>query len=212
MAGGGKGGSQSTTVKIPEWLEAAAKGNLARADQVSQIGYVPYYGPDVAAMTPRQLDAMHNTNAAAGAFGLEASRPNAGMPQSQSFGGVYGYSSQPMYQQAVDKLKAVSPGQFNALARGFVDPRTGLTAVPQAPLSAPQSPAGPQMQDYGQRGVGAASTGQIGGGYTGLRDMINGGGPGAAGAAFQGGPISNALNNIGVQPRDGGGSGMGGGK
>lgn len=36
--------------------------------------------------------------------------------------------------------------------------------------------------------------------YTGLLDMINGGGPGAAGQTFQGGPFSNMLNAMGVRP------------
>lgn len=36
--------------------------------------------------------------------------------------------------------------------------------------------------------------------YTGLLDMINGGGAGAAGQTFQGGPFSNMLNAMGVRP------------
>ena len=43
--------------------------------------------------------------------------------------------------------------------------------------------------------------------YTGFRDMINGGGPGASGSTFQGGQFSNALNSLGVKP-----SGSEGGK
>ena len=56
--GGGKGGSATSEVKIPQWLEDAARENLAKAGDISQIGYVPYYGPDVAAMTPMQEAAM----------------------------------------------------------------------------------------------------------------------------------------------------------
>jgi hypothetical protein len=36
--------------------------------------------------------------------------------------------------------------------------------------------------------------------YTGLLDMINGGGAGAAGQSFQGNPISGLLNYMGVKP------------
>lgn len=36
--------------------------------------------------------------------------------------------------------------------------------------------------------------------YTGLLDMINGGGAGAAGQSFQGSPISGLLNYMGVKP------------
>ena len=38
------------------------------------------------------------------------------------------------------------------------------------------------------------------GGYTGLRDMVNGGGPGAAGPTFVGGPLANTLNRVGLRP------------
>ena len=40
--GGGKGGSTSTEVSIPAWLEDAAKSGLARGQQAAGIGYVPY--------------------------------------------------------------------------------------------------------------------------------------------------------------------------
>lgn len=124
---GGKGGSETTTVKIPEWLETAAKGNLSRADEVARIGYTPYYGPDVAALTPMQQAAMQNTNQGASAFGLAApTDPMAGMPQAQTFaGGVQGYSAAPMYQQALDQLRAQNPAQFAAMTSMFIDPVTG---------------------------------------------------------------------------------------
>ena len=38
------------------------------------------------------------------------------------------------------------------------------------------------------------------GNYTGLLDMINGAGAGAAGQTFQGSPISGLLNTMGVKP------------
>ena len=101
--GGGKGGSQSTSVEIPAWLEQAAQNGLARGQQAAGIGYVPYRGPDVAALTPMQEAAMFNTSQASSAFGLGASPlPGAGMPQVQTFaGGVQGYSSAPLYEQAL---------------------------------------------------------------------------------------------------------------
>lgn len=36
--------------------------------------------------------------------------------------------------------------------------------------------------------------------YTGLLDMINGGGPGQAGDTFEGGPLSGLLNALGIRP------------
>jgi hypothetical protein len=41
-------------------------------------------------------------------------------------------------------------------------------------------------------------------GYTGLKDMVDGGGPGQRGSTFKGGPFSNALNSMGVKPLGGG--------
>jgi len=131
---GGKGGRSSTSVEIPAWLESAARQNIARADQIAQIGYVPYYGPDVAAMTPMQMAAGGNINAAAGAFGLGApTSMTAGMPMAQNYGGMGAYSSAPLYQQSINQLQANRPGQFAALQAPFIDPITG--APPAAPFS-----------------------------------------------------------------------------
>ena len=69
---GGKGGSQTTEVKVPQYIEDAAKANLARADEISRIGYTPYYGPDVAAFSPMQQASFQNTADTASAFGLAA--------------------------------------------------------------------------------------------------------------------------------------------
>jgi len=49
-------------------------------------------------------------------------------------------------------------------------------------------------------GIDRNDGGGGGGGFTGLRDMVNGGGPGAAGPTFQGGPTAMALNTLGVRP------------
>lgn len=235
MSGGGKGGSQTTRVKIPEWLESAAKQNLGRADNIAQIGYVPYMGPDVAAMQPGQIAAMQNTGAAANAFGMASPDMMAGMPQAQTFaGGVQGYSSMPLYQQSLDALQAANPGQFAALNAPFINPQTG--ARPAYPFAAggavagaapvPGMPGmpGPAMGGNssgsdalgGVSGMGSGSSGGgFGlGGYSGLGDMFNGGGPGASGGNFQGGGlVSGAANFAGLNPIGNEGQGsMGGGK
>jgi len=119
------GGSKTTTVAAPAFLEDAAKYGLARAEQASRIGYTPYYGPDVAAMTPMQIAGMQGTNTAAGAFGLGTADPMAGMPQAQNFNGMAAYSSGPMYDQALAELERRAPGQYAALRAPFIDPVTG---------------------------------------------------------------------------------------
>ena len=67
---GGKGGGKTTRTEIPAYIEDAAKSNLGLADKISNIGYTPYYGPDVAAFSPMQEAAFQNTQDAASALSL----------------------------------------------------------------------------------------------------------------------------------------------
>lgn len=50
----------------------------------------------------------------------------------------------------------------------------------------------------------AGGSGGGGKGFTGLKDMFDGGGAGQSGAKFEGGPFSGALNALGVKPLGGG--------
>lgn len=179
MSGGGKGGSTTSQVQIPAWLQNAAQQNLARADQVAQLRFSPYFGPDVAAMTPMQTAALQGTNQAALSFGLPGvENPMAGMPQAQTFaGGLQGYSSAPLYQQSVDALRAAMPGQVAAMDRMFIDPMTG--AAPAYPFSmggaAPAPVPGPQGFDWAQSG---GSSGGGGGGGLSMGTPVSRGGGG----------------------------------
>jgi hypothetical protein len=84
---------QKSEVKAPAYLDKAAQQLIQRAMQTSRIGYVPYYGPDVAAMTPMQMASMRGTNQMAGAFGMPTANLSQGMPRAQNYGGLMGYSS-----------------------------------------------------------------------------------------------------------------------
>jgi hypothetical protein len=185
MSRGGKGGSTTSQVQIPEWLQNAAQQNLARADAVAQLGYSPYFGPDVAAMTPMQTAALQGTNQAALSFGLPGvENPMAGMPQAQTFaGGLQGYSSAPLYQQSVDALRAAMPGQVAAIDRMFIDPMTG--AAPAYPFSmggaAPAPVPGPQGFDWARSG---GSSGGGGGGLSMGTPVSRGGGSKFASSAI----------------------------
>ena len=113
---GGKGGSKTQQTQIPDWLKEPAVRNIARAEDVQKIGYMPYYGADIAGFTPMQQQAMQGTVGQAQAFGLahQGMDAMAGMPQTQTFdmgGGqtVQGYSSAPLYEQAVAELQARQP-------------------------------------------------------------------------------------------------------
>ena len=146
MAGGGSE-TQTSTVEIPEWLQQAAQSGLARGTQAAGIGYVPYRGPDVAALTPLQEAAMFNTRQASSAFGLGASPlPGAGMPTVQTFAdGTRGYSAFPLYEQAVNELKMRDPAQYAKLMAPFNGPGTfGITSMPMG------GPMGGAPQSYGQ--------------------------------------------------------------
>jgi len=135
---GGKGGSTSSSVEIPEYIEKAAQRNLNKAERISQLGYVPYYGPDVAAFTPMQQASFQNTADVAGAFGM-------GTPMSQQdimggmgaptqyAGGVSGYSSAPIYEQSLNALAMERPAQKAYMDSFFINPYSG-TPGSNAPM------------------------------------------------------------------------------
>ena len=114
---GGKGGSKTTETTIPDWAKEPTIRNIARAEEAQKIGYMPYYGPDIAAFTPSQQQAMQNNLSTAQAFGLAPQgQINAmqGMPQATTYdigGGqmVTGYSASPLYEQAVAEMERKQP-------------------------------------------------------------------------------------------------------
>jgi hypothetical protein len=163
---GGKGGSSTTSVEVPQYIEDAAKFNLRQAGAlgqpgIAQIGYVPYYGADVAAFTPTQEAAFQNVAGQAGAFGLTtpAGGAMAGMPTPQEFaGGVRGYSSAPMYEQSLGEFARRRPAQFNLIESLFINPVTGEFE------GAPVVDATPPVVDGGAGGGGGGGDGAGGGG------------------------------------------------
>lgn len=124
--GGSKGGSSTVEMEqsIPGWAEDAAKYNLDRARRVAEIGYVPDYGPDVAAMSPMQMAAGNNIRGAASAFGMDPG--SSYLPEASTFaGGVQGYSSGDMFDASLEELKRRRPGQYEAYMGLFTDPWSG---------------------------------------------------------------------------------------
>jgi hypothetical protein len=128
----GKGGSTSSTVAVPEYIEKAARRNLTEADKISKLGFIPEYGPTVAAFTPVQEAAFQGTAQAAGAFGLPGGGMSmqdisGGMPEPTTYaGGVRGYSALPIYEQALEAFGQARPGQKRYRDSFFIDPVTGL--------------------------------------------------------------------------------------
>jgi len=135
---GGKGGSTTSSVEIPEYIEKAAQRNLNKAERISQLGYVPYYGPDVAAFTPMQQASFQNTANVANAFGMGTPTSQSdimgGMPTpTQYAGGVSGYSSAPLYEQSLDQLAMQRPAQKSYMDSFFINPYSG-TPGSNAPM------------------------------------------------------------------------------
>ena len=120
---GGKGGSKTTETTIPDWIKDPAIRNLQRAEDVQRLEYMPYYGADVAAFNPMQNAAMDNNLNTAKAFGLldpnSTLNATTGMPTPTTYAnGMKGYSSQPLYEEALAELKANQPdavAQYDAL-------------------------------------------------------------------------------------------------
>ena len=135
------GGSTSSSVTVPDYIENAARRNLDKAERISQIGYTPYYGPDVAAFTPMQQASFQNTANVADAFGMGT--PSSGFDimggmgePTQYANGVRGYSSAPIYEQSLDELAARRPAQKAYMDSFFIDPYTG---APGANVQSPNA-------------------------------------------------------------------------
>lgn len=132
-----KGGSTDQGVTLPKFYETALQQQIGMAGDVSQTGYVPYYGPEVAAFTPMQNAAFQSTNQAAGAFGMNQAPVN--MPEPTTFaGGIQGYSSAPMYNEAVAAHAAANPAQaeyLNSFTRNPVTGEVGANAATQQPVA-----------------------------------------------------------------------------
>ena len=123
--GGGKGGSTKQAQEIPDWMRIPAQRNIARAEQAQQIGYQPFYGLDVAAFNPTQEAAAQMNIDTARAFemlpqGQQNLTAFQGMPQAETIGGVQGYSSGGLYDEAVRAAAQADPAQARQYNRLFV--------------------------------------------------------------------------------------------
>ena len=136
---GGKGGGRTTRTEIPEYIEDAAKSNLALADKISNIGYTPYYGADVAAFAPMQDAAFQNTQDAASAFGMNTGAGQYAPEPTEFAGGAMGYSSAPLFEQSVENLAQFRPAQSQYMDTFFMNPQTGEAGSNAAPLGSAES-------------------------------------------------------------------------
>lgn len=117
MSGGGKTSKQETEQKIDPDLKKAALENLDTAKLVASLPYAPNMGIQVADFSPTQKAAFSNTNAAASAFGLSPSS-GTGLPTAQTSGGLNGFSTSGLYNDAVNSSMSpeVQAAYMGALA------------------------------------------------------------------------------------------------
>ena len=162
-----KGGSSTSKVEYPREIMDPAVRNIQRGEDLARLGDMPYMGPDVAALTPRQQASMASTDSALSAYGMPVSNPNfnsnmpvvnpevgsnmpTGMPAPQNYGGMSAYSSYPMYQQSVDAFREARPGQAAYRDGFFIDPVTGqMQTAPDQGLPVQSGPiqGGPVQPD-----------------------------------------------------------------
>lgn len=198
-------GSETSKTTIPEWQERAIRDAISASYKVANLGFAPYRGADVAAMTPMQVAAMRGTNQAALAFGQPTVNINEGMPKAQNFNGMMAYSSAPMYDQALLELKRTNPEIYNALMNFQIKQSGGGGNGGGGNGGGGGNNGNNGGGSNRSRGNGGGVLGyesgtSTGGGYTSIRDMFDGGGPNNSGNTFSGGPLSGTLNTIGVRP------------
>lgn len=143
-----KGGTQVDMATLPKFAETKIQQGLNMGADVAGTGYVPYYGPDVAALSPREEAAFKSTDMAASAFGMPTAGAGSYLPETTTMGGVTGYSSAPMYEASVDALKANRPAQADYLESFTIDPVTGE----QGSRMVQNQPFALEMQGQGRRG------------------------------------------------------------
>jgi hypothetical protein len=150
-----KGGSTTSAQQIPEWIEGPAKANLEKARLAGEIGYMPYYGPEVAALSPMQQSAMQNTMGAMSAFGMApaGAQYQSSLPPTTTMGGVTGYSSGDLYDQAVAELAVRNPAQMERYGK-VMNPNINPEAYTQA--------ANAQLPEYGQVMAGSGGGSDMG--------------------------------------------------
>lgn len=144
---GGKGGSQTQQVQIPAWMEDVAKRNLARAESISKVGYMPYYGTDVVGFGPTGDMARQANIDAAIAYGMA--------PEGTKATSIGDMSSGTLYDQAVAEAARRNPGQEAYYNQFFIDPQTGSmpgydqAIIDRATPGQPNNPRNPNFRSPG---------------------------------------------------------------
>ena len=132
MGGGGKGGSQTTEVKIPPSLELYAKDVMNMSMTAAQQPFQANEGMKVAAMNPMQVAAMKGASGASAAYGQPYVADGAidrKLPEiDRTEGGIAGHSTKGLYKDAINRTYDQQyRAQRNLM---YTDPSTGQKANP----------------------------------------------------------------------------------
>ena len=111
MSGGGsgKGGTQTSQVKIDPRLAEGAAASIAGALQSAGLDYAPNRGTTIAGFTPQQMAAFEGANSAASAFGLPTGGVNMPEATVDPSTGIAGYSTGAAYDAMRDA--SITPEQ-----------------------------------------------------------------------------------------------------
>ena len=119
-------GSSEQKQELPKWYEDAAQANIGRAQDIAEMGYMPYYGVDVAGFTPGQQAAMQNTNTMAQQYGLNVPQQTSQYNMvTDPVTGIQGFRSGDIFDQARNELKQRAPAQYDYYNSMVIDPVTG---------------------------------------------------------------------------------------
>ena len=186
-------GSRSTQkTEVPAYIEEAGRLALERAKQIQGMGYIPYMGPEVAAVNPYEQAAAANVGAMASAFGMQA--PAAvdmgGMP-TVTQGGMTGYSSYPSYMASLERLRETRPEMYQYLSNMTqFDPITGMENpeyVARMQAAAQPQAVAPTSSNDDKPFFAPASTGtSLGPRDYSPRPVLRGGDTGGGGGLFSG--------------------------
>lgn len=118
------GGKSESKVQIPAYIQSSHTDAIDRATQLADIGYMPYMGPQVAALNPGHMASYQGMDALAQAYGMPSGLMNsaAAMPPPTDYGGYSGYSSYPLFSDALERFRAAYPEQAAAYDGMFIDP------------------------------------------------------------------------------------------
>jgi hypothetical protein len=199
---GGDINSQTAPIDLGQFAEGDMRDKASRINDAyrSILGRDPDAEGFAYWMDNFNPDSFEN-NFRAGISNDATLDPLTGLAMPGMFNGVKGYSSLPHFTDAKAAFQQNAPGQY-----GYLNPNG---SDPYAPNGSDLLIYGPHAGggSYGGAGNSAApgssySGGGFFGGYTGLGDMTDGGGPGQSGSSF-GGALGGVSNGMGMSPGGG---------